>query len=89
MSDLRKIAEDAVAGIGPDAEDVIDAARDDTAQAVTAEREAIAGMLESRAAERIDAAEGMSYMNARFLLGAAGALTHTAQAIRSGEHVKP
>ena len=60
----------------------------DEAQAVATEREAIEGMLESRAAERIDAAEGMSYMNARFLLGAAGALTHTAQAIRNGDHLK-
>ena len=60
----------------------------DEAQAVKDEREATAGWLKSCAAERIDAAQGMSYMNGRFLIREAGALTHTAQAIRNGDHLK-
>ena len=87
MSDLRKIAEDAVAGIGPDAEDVIDAAREDTAQAVAIEREAIAAYLLIEA--RSYAHHVGDALTAEEASGSFSALMIAAQAIRNGEHVKP
>ena len=75
MSDLRKIAEDAVAGIGPDAEDVIDAARDDTAQAVAIERNMTAMWL-----DKLGDDEMWADIATRYHLAA--------EAVRNGEHVK-
>ena len=76
MSDLRKIAEDTVAGIGPDAEDVIDAAREDTAQAVAIERNMTATWL-----DKLGDNEMWADIATRYHLAA--------EAVRNGEHVKP
>ena len=86
MSDLRKIAEDAVAGIGPDAEDVIDAARDDTAQAVAIEREAIAVWLTGKAkAMRAINRDGSRQLDIAAIELLDG---RYAEALRNGEHTK-